>query len=153
MRFRSGLRAGVHREIGDPVTPCRDPQNNFDRFQERYSPERSRAARKLERIALGHDVGLQGYTTVEQADILGKSLRLDSDCRLLDVGAGRGWPGMRIARAAGCRLLSTDIPWAALLQAKARAHRESCQVLAADGRALPFCSNSIDAIVHADVFC
>ena len=69
---------------------------------------------------------------------------------LLDVGAGRGWPGSHVARTSGCRLVSTDVPWDALLTAKTR---PGIEVVAAQGGALPFRGDTFDAIVHADVFC
>ncbi len=111
----------------------------------------------LERIALGQDAGVQGYTTVRQAEVLGQALRLRPTSRLLDIGAGRDWPGAHLARAAGCRLFSTDVPWEALREARERTAGweppGSCQVLAANGLALPFRPGSVDAVVHADVFC
>lgn len=134
-----------------------DKQDNFDSFQEKYSRPRTRAARQVERAVLGHEVGLNGYTTVEQAGELCDHLNLTVDDDLLDVGGGRGWPGLHIAQESHCRLASTDIPLDALREAKvnveARALQADAEVIAADGRALPFRSECFDAIVHADVFC
>lgn len=132
-----------------------DPQESVAFFVEKYAGARSRAARQLERAALGHDVGLNGYTTVAQADTLGDQLRLSGGARLLDLGAGRGWPGSHVARSSGCRLVSTDVPWEALREAKAEgdARGRPHPAVGANGRALPFRAGSFDAIVHADVFC
>lgn len=41
-----------------------DKQVNFDLFQEKYSQPRTRAARQVEQVVFGHEVGLNGYTTV-----------------------------------------------------------------------------------------
>ena len=37
---------------------------------------------------------------------------------LLDVGAGRGWPGSLLAQSSGCRLTCTDVPVSGLMAAK-----------------------------------
>ncbi len=130
---------------------------NQEFSDERYSPVRSRAARQLEQAALGHAVGLNGYTTLEQAQVLTDCLELSPDRRLLDVGAGRGWPGSHIASASGCHLFSTDVPRTALREATGidlgREHSGLHYVIGADGRAFPFALESFDAISHADVFC
>ncbi len=134
-----------------------DGKDDLGSFEARYSVRRSRAARTVERIALGQDAGLQGYTTLEQAHTLSQCLELGAGSLLLDVGAGRGWPGAHLARAAGCRVLSTDVPQEALREARERAAGWEpsgyFQVLAADGRAFPLRAGAVDAIVHADVFC
>jgi len=132
-------------------------QENFDFFVEKYSRPRAEAAREVELTVLGHEVGLNGYTTVEQAEILSDSLELSRSKCLLDLGAGRGWPGLHVAQETKCSLISTDVPFEALLETKAnikiRGLVRTTNVVAADGRALPFVSSYFDAIVHADVFC
>ncbi|NIR73212.1 class I SAM-dependent methyltransferase [candidate division KSB1 bacterium] len=132
-------------------------QDNFDIFQEEYSRPRNQAVRQAERAVFGHEVGLNGYTTLEQAWELCDHLKLTVDDYLLDLGGGRGWPGLHIAQESHCGLVSTDIPLDALREAKvnveARVLHSDVEVIAADGRALPFRSECFDAIVHADVFC
>jgi predicted O-methyltransferase YrrM len=139
------------------MTPKIERQENFDHFVEKYSRPRSQAARQVELTVLGHEFGLNGYTNVERAEILTGYLLLSSNNRLLDLGAGRGWPGLHLAVKTGCSLLSTDLPLEALQETKAnikiRGLEKKTGVLAADGRALPFVSDYFDAIVHADVFC
>jgi ubiquinone/menaquinone biosynthesis C-methylase UbiE len=134
-----------------------DKQDNFERFEEKYSRQRSSAVREVERIVLGHEVGLDGYTTVEQAHTLCDLFPLSESDRLLDVGAGRGWPGFHVGECRSCNLVSTDVPVGALTQARtaaaARAIRGRCQFVVADGRALPFPPAYFNGIVHADVFC
>ena len=138
-----------------PKSP--DKQENLEFFLEKYSRPLSDAARQVERAVLGHDVGLNGYTTIKQADTLCDLLQLNEKRRLLDVGAGRGWPGFHLARSSECSLVSTDVPLDALRDAKAtletRELSGDTEVIAADGRALPFRSERFDAIVHADVLC
>jgi hypothetical protein len=98
-------------------------------FEANYSRQRTGAAGQVERVALGHEVGLNGYTTVPEAQVLSDQLVLLPGNFLLDVGAGRGWPGPYVAQVHGARLISTDIPLDALRKAKA----DSAGVIAADG--------------------
>ena len=125
-------------------------EDNLEFFELEYAAARARAGRRIEEAALGESVGLNGYTTVAQAQTLCEHLDLEARATLLDVGAGRGWPGSHVARTTGCRLVSTDVPWDALLVAKLQ--RKSV-VVQARGGSLPFRGDSFDAIVHADVLC
>ena len=132
-------------------------QDNYELFVQRYARGRSAATRELERRVLGHDARVNGYTTVEQADALTARLELRPHQHLLDLGAGRGWPGSRIAAASSAVLISTDVPREGLRIAIADGAGAPADLrhyaVAADGRALPFASASVDAAVHADVFC
>lgn len=138
------------------MAPEIEKQDNFPFFQEKYSRPQSPVARQVERAVLGDEVSLNGYTTTRQAEELRDHLKLTVNNHLLDVGAGRGWPGLHIAQRF-CGLVLTDIPLAALREAqtniKARGLQATTRVVAADGRALPFRSAYFDGIVHADVFC
>jgi len=127
----------------------RDERADRAFFESEYSRHWSGSARQVELVALGHEVGLNGYTTVPEAHVLSEQVVLLPGSFLLDVGAGRGWPGPYVAQVHGARLISTDIPWHALLKAKA----DSTGVVAADGRALPLQTGGVAAIVHADVLC
>jgi SAM-dependent methyltransferase len=77
--------------------------------------------------------------------------------RLLDLGAGRGWPGSRIAALSGCDLVTVDLPLTALREARehmrrrapGRAGAEVC----GDGARLPFRDACFQAVTHADVLC
>ena len=125
-------------------------EDGFEFFEQKYTESRERAARRLEETALGQSVGLNGYTTVAEAQTLAEHLQLSATSTLLDVGAGRGWPGSHVTRTSGCRLVSADRPWDALLAARTRGGTD---VVAAVGGALPFPGDTFDGIVHADVFC
>ena len=124
--------------------------DNSEFFESKYEPGRVRAGRRIEEVALGQSVGLNGYTTVVEAETLCTHLDLETTALLLDVGSGQGWPGSHIARMMGCRLVSVDVPWNALLTAKTQTGTAAVR---ADGGSLPFRDDSFDAIVHADVFC
>ena len=109
------------------------------------------AFQQVGRAVLGHEVGLNGYTTVHQAEALHDWLALSSNARLLDVGAGDGWPGSHLAASSGCRLVAADVPVDSLRAAKR--HIGQAGAVSADGRELPFFPGSFDAVVHADAFC
>ena len=136
-------------------SPRRAEDKEF--FRERYGRTRQEASREVERSVLGHDVGVNGYTTVAEAGALVEHLGLSPTSLLLDLGSGRGWPGSYLSRLGGCRVVLTDIPLEAL-----RADREyvetrevgaRARIVAAEGGALPFAPDLFDAISHADVFC
>jgi cyclopropane fatty-acyl-phospholipid synthase-like methyltransferase len=92
-----------------------------------------------------------------QADTLARGLRLSASDRLLDIGTGRGWPGLYLAARTGCRVVLTDLPLQGLRVAADRAAAEglaartSVVVSAASG--LPFRARSFDAVIHTDVLC
>ncbi|HTF51516.1 MAG TPA: methyltransferase domain-containing protein [Pseudonocardia sp.] len=114
-------------------------------------------AERVERLVIGADFGADGYTTIEQADELARRLELRAGLRLLDLGSGRGWPGLYLAKTTGCRVVLTDIPVDGLRIAAARAATEGlngqCAVVGSNGRYLPFVAETFDAIAQADVLC
>ena len=126
-------------------------------FEERYGRPISGAARQLERSVFGHEVGLNGFTTVLQAQRLSDLLKLGTESLLLDVGAGRGWPGIHIAWSSQCQAVLCDIPVEALRQvshyAEVRGVPRLVNTVCADGAALPFAPSSFDALVHTDLLC
>ena len=111
----------------------------------------------IEQGAIGASWGANGYTTVEQADELGRRLDLGPGRVLLDVGTGRGWPGLYLAARTGCSLVGTDLPFEALKVALRRARFEGVDgrvsFVVASANDLPFRRCSFDAVVHTDVLC
>ena len=76
--------------------------------------------------------------------------------RLLEVGAGSGWPALYVAQETGCDLVMSDIPHLGLGAALARAASDGlagAYCAAADGGKLPFADASFAAISHSDVLC
>ena len=132
-------------------------QTTADWFAERYRVAPAEVSRRIELAVLGGDWGANGYTTMVQADMLARELGLRPGVRLLDLGAGRGWPGLYLAAATGCQVVLADVPVEGLRVAVGRAHREElagrAASVAATARALPFTPGSFDAIVHTDVLC
>jgi 2-polyprenyl-3-methyl-5-hydroxy-6-metoxy-1,4-benzoquinol methylase len=126
-------------------------------FQQRYGVAASPVAVEIEWRVIGGDWGANGYTTIAQADQLAAGLQLSAAHRLLDIGTGRGWPGLYLAARSGCQVVLADLPLEGLRVASARAKaegladRSSVVVAAASG--LPFRAGSFDAIIHTDVLC
>lgn len=118
---------------------------------------RSGAMRDLERSLCGCDYGSTGNTTRHEAERIAELLDLRPGVKLLDVGAGSGWPGLYLAQLTGCDAVVVDIPLAALRIALERAtadgQSERCGVVAADAAALPFRDATFDALSHSDVLC
>lgn len=112
---------------------------------------------EIERCVRGTDYGATSWMTREQAEGTCLRLGLTPGLRLLDVGAGSGWPGLFFAAATGCDAVLTDLPLSGLRIARSRAERDAlerrCRVVAADGAALPLADRSFDRIHHADVLC
>ena len=126
-------------------------------FSERYAIPTGDVNARLERAVLGAAWGANGYTTVVQADELGRRLQLGPDSVLLDFGSGRGWPGLYLAKGTGCSVVCSDMPLAALSVAARRAKTEAIAdrvgIVAASAAEQPFAAASFDAVVHTDVLC
>jgi cyclopropane fatty-acyl-phospholipid synthase-like methyltransferase len=135
----------------------RDEQTINERFAERYREERADVVRSIERTVIGTDFGANGYTTVSEADELAALLELENTSLLLDVGAGRGWPGLYLAATTGCSVILTDVPLEGLGVARSRSRIDAVHDRAwcvnANARHLPFHSCAFDAVVHTDVLC
>ena len=135
----------------------REERDTRQRFGDRYSEERTDVVRQIEWAVIGADFGANGYTTVRQADLLAELLQLRPGMRLLDLGAGRGWPGLYLAARSGCQTVLSDVPVEGLREALARADSEGLAgrvaAAASSARGLPFRAGSFDAVVHTDVLC
>lgn len=127
------------------------------RFTQRYAERYGDAGRAIEFEVIGANVGVNGFTTIAQADRLGRELRLRRGMRLLDLGAGNGWPGLHLAQSSGCRVVLSDPPRTGLRNARKRALKlrmnARCDAVQCSGTALPFAPRSFDAVVHTDVMC
>jgi ubiquinone/menaquinone biosynthesis C-methylase UbiE len=81
-------------------------------------------------------------------------LDLKPDGRLLDVGAGRGWPGLFLSQRSECRAVVTDLPRTGMATARSQAEILGligrCDFALASGSSLPFRDASFDAVVHTD---
>jgi len=125
--------------------------------QERYRNTPSPLTRQIEQRVIGGDWGANGFTTMDQADTLARELQLSAADRLLDLGSGRGWPGLYPAARTGCRIVLTDLPLEGLRVAADRAASEGLLartgVVASAASGLPFRAGSFDVIIHTEVLC
>ncbi len=139
------------------MTARRGRCNTLDDFLKYYGRPPSRAELAVEREVFGVNAGIISYTTPAQADLLAEALELRPGLRLLEVGAGTGWPGLYLAKRTGCEAVLTDVPFSGIRTAAARATKQRvfgrCAFAAASGTHLPFRSKSFDAVIHSDVLC
>ena len=128
-----------------------------ERFARRYARPQSEAALNVELEVFGGYLGTDGYTTTLEAEALMERLELRRGARLLELGSGRGWPGVHLTAKSGCEVVLTDVPVAAPAESLSRARSEGLgdrsTAAAADGSALPFQPNVFNAVMHSDVFC
>lgn len=126
-------------------------------FDQSYERMRAPAMMAIERRVCGCDYGGTSWTTREEAELLAKTLGLDGNKRLLEIGAGAGWPALYLAKLTGCAAILTDLPPAGLRLAENRAALDGldrrCHIVRADGADLPLDRASVDAISHSDVLC
>ncbi len=131
------------------------PEDLIEGFRTTYAKPQSEAELAIAREVFGAAEGNRGYTTISQADLLAERLALRPGMRLLDIGSGRGWPGLYLARTTGCDVFITDIPATGLRLAMRRAISEGpadrTVFVQSSGEALPFQPRTFDAIVHTDV--
>jgi SAM-dependent methyltransferase len=134
-----------------------EEQVQKERFSEIYARAELPALRALERSVCGCDYGGTSWTTREEADRMAALLGLRPGLRLLEVGAGSGWPALYWAGSSGCDTTLVDLPLEAIRIAADRAASDgilgTCRFAVADGAALPFRDASFDAVSHTDVLC
>ena len=135
--------------------PTQEEVDVIRRFGQRYRVA-APVTVELERAVLGSDYGANGYTPMAQAETLIRVLALRAGERLLDVGAGCGWPGLHLASRTGCDVVVTDLSLPGMRRAWERICNDgltSSSAVVATARHLPFRAESFDAIVHTDVLC
>ena len=139
------------------MTCSPEEQAQRERFEAAYLKSQTPVMLRIERSVCGCDFGGSSWTTEAEARQIARRLDLRPGLRLLDLGAGAGWPGLYLSEIAGCDLVLADLPFAGLRIAKERAAKEGvsdrvrCAV--ADAAALPFADASVDAINHSDLLC
>ncbi len=130
---------------------------DVERFVQRYGRRQSEVELLIEEEVFGAHVGANGYTTPAQVSELIEHIAREPGAQFLELGSGRGWPGVYLAEECGCTVVFTDVPSTGLQQSLASATRRgvgtSCSAAAADATLLPFRPEAFDAVVHADVLC
>jgi len=128
-----------------------------DRLSKRYPLGQSEIMLEIERRVCGCDYGGTSWATRHEVEEIAGLLELAPGRRLLDIGAGTGWPALYWARTTGCDTVLADIPLAALRIAAKRVVADAvsgaCWTVAAEGASLPFVGDSFDSVSHSDVLC
>ncbi len=129
----------------------------IERFERRYELTRADVLLEIERAACGCDYGATSWTTLDEARAVAGIMALAPGKRLLEVGAGSGWPGLFLAQSTGCDVALIDLPLSGLRAARERAAADriagACWFAVADGAAMPFPDCWFDAVFHSDVLC
>ena len=94
------------------------PVQGLDELACRFAKDaefaRSAAMRELERSVCGCDYGSTSWTTRVEAERIAQLLELRRNGKLLDVGAGSGWPGLYLAQLTGCNVVLVGVSLANL---------------------------------------
>jgi len=125
----------------------------FEDFDLAVRRHRMPVERLVSKEVFGSNAPVYGYTTPEQAHDLAVHLRLGPGMHLLDIGAGRGWPALYLAKLTRCDSVLSDVPSVGLREAMRSAQRERMRAafVRASGEMPPFRPRSFDVIVHTDV--
>jgi SAM-dependent methyltransferase len=139
------------------MTRSPEEQAQRQRFEEFYVTAQSPVMLSIERSVCGCGYGGNSWTTQPEARAIAALLELRPGMRLLDVGAGSGWPGLYMAEASGCDVVLVDLPLAGLRIGAERAETDrlpgACWAAVADAADLPFADGSFDAVSHSDLLC
>ena len=134
-----------------------EEQELSEHFANEYQQAQAPVILDLERAVCGCDYGGTSWTTRDEAERMGRLMELAEGRRLLEIGAGSGWPALYLAGLAGCEATLADLPQVALRIAADRVASEPVDgrisLAVADGACLPFKQDHFDAISHSDVLC
>ena len=131
-------------------------------FEEVYSQPASRVTAEIWRAVFGDEYpeGLDHYSYVSSSELDRYVAELTTlgpgPTHLLDVGCGRGGPGLWVALRAGARLTGVDIAEEAVAESRRRAERMGLADRASYHRGtfqeLPLADGEIDAVMSIDAF-
>ena len=113
--------------------------------------------RDLERSVCGCAYGSHSLDNAPGSGPHRRVARTRPAAKLLDVGAGTGWPGLFLAQLTGCDVVVVDLPLGGLRLALERAAAEACPSDAKSSQRTvlhcPSRTTSFDALSHSDVLC
>ncbi len=128
-----------------------------DDFDAQYRQGQLPVVQAVERAVCGCDYGGTSWATRDEAGQIAAALELAPGVRLLEVGAGSGWPALYLAGQSGCDVTLVDLPLEGIRIAVGRAARDqlpgTCLAVVADAAQLPFRDGCFDVINHSDVLC
>jgi len=128
-----------------------------DDFDAQYRHGQLAVVQAVERAVCGCDYGATSWATRGEAGRIAAALELAPGVRLLEVGAGSGWPSLYLAGQSGCDLTLADLPFEGIRIAARRAAVDglsgACLAVVADAAHLPFRDDCFDVINHCDVLC
>ncbi len=128
-----------------------------DDFNAQYRQGQLPVVQAVERAVCGCDYGGTSWATRDEAGQIAAALELAPGVRLLEIGAGSGWPALYLAGQTGCDVTLTDLPLEGIRIAAGRAARDrlagTCLAVVADAAHLPFRDHCFDVINHSDVLC
>lgn len=129
----------------------------LDDFESIYRQGQLPVLQALERRICGCTYGATSWATRHEADRIAAALELGPAVRLLEIGAGSGWPGLYLTTTSGCSTTATDLPFSGLQIALGRAARDGIagrfRAVLADAEQLPFPDASFEAVNQSDVLC
>jgi tRNA1(Val) A37 N6-methylase TrmN6 len=126
------------------------------RYEARHAIAREPIMLGIERCVCGYDYGADSRTTQSEADRLARHLELDETKRLIDLGAGAGWPGLHLAKRCACATVLADLPLAGIRIATDRIHTDGMQdrvvAVEADAAKPPFADRCVrESACHVGV--
>jgi ubiquinone/menaquinone biosynthesis C-methylase UbiE len=128
-----------------------------DDFDLAYRRGQLAVVQAVERAVCGCDYGGTSWATQGEAGRIADALELAPGVRMLEVGAGSGWPSLYLARQSGCDVTLVDLPFEGLRIAAQRVVVDglsgACLAVVADAAHLPFRDGCFDVVNHSDVLC
>ncbi|MDJ1157637.1 class I SAM-dependent methyltransferase [Chelatococcus sp. SYSU_G07232] len=132
-------------------------KSKLDDYDAIYRQGQLPVMQAVERRVCGCVYGATSWATRDEADLIAAALGLEPGIRLLEVGAGSGWPALYLAARSGCDVTLTDLQVSGLEIALKRAMRDGLaarsRATIADAAQLPFADASFDVINQSDVLC
>ncbi len=128
-------------------------------FEQVYKKERSESYRDIFRDVYGDDypeeINPDSFVTITDLRTIAKNLNIGSEKSFIDLGCGRGGPGLWIARETGANYVGIDFSENAIKQAQDRSRdfkiKGTIKFQAGNMYSLNFPANSFDGAISIDV--